>query len=238
MNFHKNYYKLCLPSLVASAAVLLLGIAFSLIFGYNTTVATPYGIGGIIFYLGIYLLALGVFNIVYLRVRFNWSTGFVVVLKNFVDAFLILAIIAIVRIPLTLETFIAIVIATLYSNVLSLALLCKANRDIKTETDFVILNNNLIEGNIKLILPISFAVMIVVCVFFGTGLQNMLSFVLGSVVGIVVSTITALFMLTPVWLGFVKRELKIKQKSKKEAEKVEEKAEEPNTIVTNNETQI
>ena len=215
MNFHKNYYKLCLPCLMATAGILILGIALALILGYNTSVATPYGLGGIIFYLGVYLLAVSVFDIIYLKIRYNWSTGFVVVLKNFVDVFLLLAIIAIVRVPLTLETVLSCLVATLWGNFVSLVLLSKANTLLKEEDKSQDLCNKLIAKNIMFVVLCAVSVIAVLLLFLMSYLDNSLSFVLGGVIAVIVSTFTALFIMVPVWLGFVKRELKLKEKSKK-----------------------
>lgn len=235
MNFHKNYYKLCLPSLFITLAIIVLGIAFALIFGYNTTVATPYGLGGIIFYLAIYLLAISVFDVVYLKLRYNWSTGFVVVLKNFVDIILLLSIVAVVRVPLVLETVLACLFTTLFGNFISLVLLKRVNDGIKTENNHVKLNNEVIEGSIKPLLVISFVIMVVLCLIFGTGLQNMLGFALSGIIGILVSLFTAICILLPVWFGFVKRELKIKKRVKVQTTEVKEETKQQ---INENATQI
>ncbi len=214
MNFHKNYYKLCLPSLMVSLAVFILGVAFALIFGFNTTTVTPYGIGGLVFYLSIYLLAVSVFDVIYLRIRFNWSTGFVVVLKNYIDIFLLVAILAIVRVPLTLYTVFACVLTTMFGNFVSLFLLKKANELKNVEKNFETLNNSVIESSIKHLLIIAFALLVALSMFLGTALSNILSFSLAGAIGVVVSFLTAIFMLVPIWLGFVKREEKLKNKQK------------------------
>lgn len=214
MNFNKNYYKLCLPSLMASAAIILLGVAFALIFGFNTTAVNPCGLGGIIIYLSIYLLATSVFQVVYLRIRFNWSTGFVVILKNFVDIILLICLIAIVRVPLTLLTVLSCVVTTLFGNVVALILLVKANKLLQTETNHKDLSNKLIAENILGVIILALAVIVVNCMLLGTGL-NLISFALCTILGIIVAGFTSLFILVPVWLGFVKRELRIKEKAKK-----------------------
>ena len=214
MNFNKNYYKLCLPSLMASAGVILLGVAFALIFGFNTTAVNPCGLGGIIIYLSIYLLATSVFQVVYLRIRFNWSTGFVVILKNFVDIILLICLIAILRVPLTLLTVLSCVVTTLFGNVVALILLVKANKLLRTETNHKDLSNKLIAENILVVIILALAVIVVNCMLLGTGL-NLISFALCTILGIIVAGFTSLFILVPVWLGFVKRELRIKEKAKK-----------------------
>lgn len=223
MNFHKNYYKLCLPSLMATLAIILLGVAFALIFGFNTSSVTPYSLGGTILYLSVYLMAASVFAIIYLRVRYNWSTGFVVVLKNFVDVILLISIIAVVRIPLTLETVMACVLTTVFGNFTALYLLKQANKNLSTENNAQKLNNNLIQANIVKILVFGFIVMVLMAMLIGTSLPNILSFSLGAIVGVVVSCFTSLFVLVPVWLGFIKREYRLKQKFSKTEQIIDNK---------------
>lgn len=212
MNFHKNYYKCCLPSLFISLAIMLVGIAMSLILGYNTSVATPYALGGLVFYIGLLFLCISVFEIIYFKLRYNWSTGFVIVLKNFVDAILLFSIIAIVRIPLTLSTFIASAFGLILGNITSLILLNNANNEVKNQSNYVKFSNDFISNNILGILILSSALLLVMAVLIGTTIPSLIGFALAGVVAVIINALTSVFLLVPIWIGFMKREFKLKNK--------------------------
>lgn len=226
MNFHKNYYKLFPISLLCLLAISLLGIAIAIIFGYNTVVAMPMSIGGLIFYIALYLVILSVFEIVYFKLRYNWSTGFTLVLKNFVDAFILFALIGLTRVPLTMYALYALIAQTVFSTITYILLIRQANENIKENTNSKDICNNTVASNFKSLLIITAVSIVTVLLLILTMLPNMYTLTLPAILAFLVSLVTLVLCTLPMWAMFVKRELKIKQKRYFKKEQAQAKAQE------------
>lgn len=215
MNFlNLKYNKMFPVSLVVCGAIALLGIVMQIVFGFSSSIVEPISLSGLILNLAIVEVVVNVLEFIYLAIRFDFATAMSLVLKNILDVLLICAVFAITRLNVTQSFVGAVVVGIIINSVSSIMILETEKNLTNSETDWNDIVDKSVFSNSKIIVLLN-AVMILLLVCL-TAPQILVSsmFVIASIISIVVTFSTTMFILAPVWAFFRKKEIKLSRNKK------------------------
>ena len=229
MNFlNLKYNKMFPVSLIVCGTIALLGIVMQIVLGFSSSIVEPISLSGLILNLAIVEVVVNVLEFIYLAIRFDFSTALSLVLKNILDVLLICGVFAITRLNVTQSFVGAVVVGIIINSVCSMMILETEKNLTSTESDWNEVVDKSVFNNSKIVVLLNAVViLLLVCL---TAPQILVSslFVIASIISIVVTFSTTMFVLAPVWAFFRKREVKlVRNKKVKPVAEQQETNEEP-----------
>ena len=203
-----NFYKFAKYFVATSLLILIAGLVMGFVLNMNLKEALG---GYTIVYSAIALLITMVFSFVYLYFRYENTLAFSFTLGIFLNVALLVALCTIIRVPVG-NIFVAAILATVFFTiVLNMPIFIKlwhAREEKQERSDMI---NATIKQSLKEVMLISLVLLAVllVCLLIVDG--EALMFIRPAVIGLIVSTLSAIFILPSVW-GYFYRHKPAKKK--------------------------
>lgn len=202
MNSNKfNFYKNAKYFLVASLLLLIAGLVVGLVVGLNLVEA----LGGsvIVYFAGITLLSM-IFVFIYFMIRYDAVTAFCFSLAIFLNVALVIAICAIIRVPVSSAFISVLAVAMILTIVLNMFIFAKIKKRKEEKTQRAELVNQVIKSSL-----LSILIVVVACLFVSLAVliiidYEILSFVRPMLVALLVCAFTTVFITAPIWGFFYK----------------------------------
>ena len=205
-----NFYKNAKYFLIGFGLIMLAGLIVGLILGLNLVESLG---GSVVMYFSIAFLIVMVIAFVYLSLRYDVLTAFCFVLSLFINTATVVALVAIIRVPVG-DNFVSVLVLTsVLTFVENLILFSKIKTKKHEKYNRDIIVNNCIKDSLFNLLFVS--ILLVVCLTVCLALldSNIYLFVRPMLISVVVCLISSIFINGAVWGYFYKdRPKKVKVK--------------------------
>lgn len=205
-----NFYKNAKYILIGLGVVLLAGLIVGLVLGLNLAEALG---GSSIVYFTLSILIIMVISFIYLLLRYDSVTAFCFALALFLNIATVIALVAIIRVPVA-DNFISVLLVTsVLTYVFNLILFSKIRlyKNEKENRDVVV--NKSIKESFSYILLTTLAIAVVLILCLAILDTSIYLFVRPMLISLATCLVTTIFVSGPIW-GFFYRERPKKVKAK------------------------